>query len=49
MLTYIGVFIVGLVVGWNFLEQPMWVKRLVGKAQKETTKVVDQVKDEINK
>lgn len=26
-------FVVGLVVGWNFLSQPAWVAKWIGKAK----------------
>ena len=31
MLTCIFCFLAGLVIGWNFLPQPAWVKDIVGK------------------
>lgn len=31
MVTYILCFVVGLIIGWNFLPQPDWVKQLVDK------------------
>lgn len=31
MVDLIVAFLAGLVVGWNFLPQPAWVKNLLGK------------------
>lgn len=31
MLMYSLCFIAGLIIGWNFLPQPVWVKNLVQK------------------
>lgn len=31
MFTYILSFVAGLIIGWNFLPQPNWVKQLVDK------------------
>jgi len=42
MLDYISVFLAGLVVGWNVLPQPAWVKALYQLA-------VDKVKSLFNK
>lgn len=33
MINGIAIFAVGLVVGWNFLEQPQWVRASVVRAQ----------------
>lgn len=31
LIVLVGVFVAGLVVGWNFLPQPQWVKDLFNK------------------
>lgn len=31
MVTYILCFVAGLIIGWNFLPQPDWIKQLVDK------------------
>ena len=31
-MTFLSGLVVGLIVGWNFLPQPQWVKTLVDKA-----------------
>jgi|TARA_R110000851_G_scaffold141324_2_gene279221 hypothetical protein len=41
-MTFLFGLIVGLIVGWNFLPQPQWVKKLVDK-------VVTKVKEKFNK
>jgi hypothetical protein len=41
-MTFLFGLIVGLIVGWNFLTQPQWVKKLVDK-------VVTKVKEKFNK
>ena len=42
MTSFVLGLVVGLIVGWNFLPQPQWVKNLVDK-------VVDKVKEKMNK
>ena len=41
-MTFLFGLVVGLIVGWNFLPQPQWVKTLVDK-------VVAKVKEKMNR
>ena len=41
-MTFLFGLVVGLIVGWNFLPQPQWVKNLVDK-------VVAKVKEKLNR
>ena len=41
-MTFLSGLVVGLIVGWNFLPQPQWVKSLVEK-------VVAKISDKLSK
>lgn len=42
--TFVWGFAAGIIIGWNFLQQPEFIRRWVGGASKDVSAKVDDLK-----